>query len=71
MSSSGGNAVRLAALTRDLMERWRQTRDSWRDAKAAEFEERFLRELERSIQAAANEIEQLETIVRNVRRDCE
>jgi hypothetical protein len=53
------------------MERWRQTRDSWRDAKSREFEERFLRELELGIQTAATEIEQLETVIRNVRRDCE
>lgn len=69
--STGGNALRLASLTRDLMERWRQTRDSWRDAKSREFEERFLRELELGIQTAATEIEQLETVIRNVRRDCE
>ena len=69
--STGGNAVRLAASTRELMERWRQTRDTWRDAKAVEFEDRFLRELERTIQVAATEIEQLETVIRTVRRDCE
>jgi len=69
--SQGGNAVRLANLTRDLLQRWRQTRESWADPKAVEFEERFLRPIESEVNSALPAIEQLESVLQRVRRDCE
>jgi len=69
--SGGGHAARLVALTRALAERWRQTRESWRDAKAREFEEHFMAELESSVDSAGRSIEELEGILRRIRSDCE
>jgi hypothetical protein len=69
--SSSGHSARLAALTRALTERWRQTRESWRDVKAREFEEHFIAELESSVASASRGIEELEAILRKIRSDCE
>lgn len=69
--SSSGHSARLTALTRALAERWRQTRESWRDAKAREFEEHFVAELESSVDSASRSIEELEGILRKIRSDCE
>jgi hypothetical protein len=69
--STGGNDVRLAALTRDLFERWRQTRESWMDAKAREFDDRFMKELETAVNLAIIRMQTLDAVLRRVRRDCE
>lgn len=69
--SASGHSARLVALTRALAERWRQTRESWRDGKAREFEERFMLELESGVDSAGRSIEELEAILRRIRSDCE
>jgi hypothetical protein len=69
--STGGNAVRLAALTRDLRGQWILTREQWSDEKSREFEARFLAELETAVHAAETRIEMLEAVLHKLRRDCE
>ena len=69
--SEGGNAARLANLTRELLQRWQQTREVWSDRKAREFEERFIRELESEVNSTLPAIEQLESVLQRVRHDCE
>ena len=69
--SGGGNAARLAALTQALLERWRQTREVWSDVKAEEFESRFLAPLEAGVESAVRGLEQLESVLRSIRSDCE
>ena len=69
--SSGGHAARLASLTRELRERWQQPRESWSDSKSREFEEGYLREVETAVNAAVTGIENLESVLRKIRHDCE
>lgn len=69
MTSAGG--ARIVGLTRELMNRWNQTKESWRDSKAIEFERKFLDELESSASYASTGIENLERIIRHVRSECE
>lgn len=69
--SEGGHAARLVNLTRELLQRWHQTREVWADVKALEFEQRFIRELEAEVNATLPAIEQLESILQRVRQDCE
>ena len=71
MSSGGAGSARLVALTKELTERWQQTRETWRDSKATEFEERYVRELRSAVDSAANSIAQLESLLRKIRSDCE
>jgi hypothetical protein len=66
-----GNDARLAALTRDLFERWRQTRSAWRDTRAAQFEKDYLEPLEDAVKSAVRGITELEALLQHIRRDCE
>ena len=43
MSSEG--EANMAAALQNLSIAWEEVRDSWRDAKAVEFEERYLKDL--------------------------
>lgn len=70
MSLSGSRA-RLQALTKDLVGRWDLAKDSWRDARAREFEERYITELTSSVNRALNQIENLERVLNQIRQDCE
>lgn len=68
MSASG---PRLAALTKELRVQWQQTKAYWEDAKAREFEQRFLAELFGSVDKTVTVIEQLDKLLTNIKSDCE
>jgi hypothetical protein len=68
---TSASGTRLAALTRELLNRWQQTRESWMDDKAREFEERYILELESLVRTATPSIVNLEEVIRKVRSDCE
>jgi hypothetical protein len=68
---TSASGPRLAALTRELLSRWQQTREHWMDDKAREFEERYMLELESLVRAATTSIANLEGAIRRVRSDCE
>lgn len=67
--SAGG--VRLGAVTKELWVQWQQTKQSWQDAKAEEFERRFLSELFSSVDRTVNVIDQLDKLMAKVKHDCE
>ena len=69
--STSASAARLAALTKELLGRWRQTREYWLDEKAREFDERYMLELESTAHSAASSIANLEKVIRKIRNDCE
>ena len=69
--SSSGSGARLTALTKQLQGQWQQTRQAWTDAKADEFEQRFMRELETVANLTCAGIDNLEQVLRNLRNDCE
>ena len=54
--STSASGARLAALTKELLNRWQQTRECWMDAKAREFDERYLLELESMVRSATTSI---------------
>jgi hypothetical protein len=66
-----GAGHRLGALTKDLANRWQRARESWRDAKADEFQRRYLDELHSSVDKAMQVIEQLDKLMAKIRSDCE
>jgi thymidylate synthase len=68
MSAQGS---RLAAVTKDLWVNWQQTRESWSDAKAMEFEQKYLRELMNSVDKTVGAIEQLDKLIAKIKKDCE
>lgn len=67
--SSNGKMV--ASATKELMRKWSETRESWRDAKSEEFEQRHIRELEATVDRAMPVFEMLEKLVTKIRNDCE
>ena len=69
--SASANGARLAALTKELLVRWQYTREYWRDNKAREFEQRYLLELESTVNSAITGIANLESVLRKIRSDCE
>ena len=65
------NGTRLSAVTKELWNQWLQTREYWQDAKSEEFQRRYLEELVSSVDKAVTVIEQLDTLVNKIRKDCE
>jgi hypothetical protein len=70
MSLNAGKS-RLAALTKDLTTHWRETRESWRDDRAREFEQRYMDDLLSGVTTTLNNLETLERILDKIRSDCE
>ncbi len=68
MSSSG---TRLAALTKELYIQWHQTKQSWHDEKAREFEQKFLSELFAAVDKAVAVTEQIDKLIVKLKKDCE
>ena len=70
MNLSGSRAL-LAEATRRLQTRWDETRASWRDRKAQEFEQLYLADLTESLNAALRVIEELDQLLQQIHADCE
>jgi hypothetical protein len=70
MNLSGSRAL-LADATRRLQARWGETRFSWRDRKAQEFEDLYLSDLTESLNAALRVIEELDQLLQQIHADCE
>jgi hypothetical protein len=68
MKASGN---KLTAVTRELWANWQQTKMSWRDTRAQEFERRYLEELLASVDRTVTVIEQLDKLITKIRKDCE
>ena len=66
-----GAGQRIGALTRDLLNRWQQTKESWRDDKAIEFERQYVDELSTGVDKGMQVIDQLDKLLAKIRSDCE
>jgi hypothetical protein len=66
-----GSKSRLVASTKELLLRWEETRQHWRDAKSQEFEEAYLAELRANVDRTVTVIEKLDDLLKRVRSDCE
>ncbi len=69
--SLNSTRTRLTALTKQLSIRWSETREHWQDAKAADFEKRYLDELFNRVNTAAASMEDLERVLTKIHRECE
>jgi hypothetical protein len=68
MKASGS---RLAGLTKELRAQWQDTKNYWKDAKSAEFEQKYMEELLASVDRAVTVIDQLDKLITKIRTDCE
>lgn len=65
------NGKALARATKDLLLRWEETKQSWQDAKAGEFERKYLAELQAAVERATPIFDELDKLVNRVRSECE
>jgi len=70
MSMSGSKA-RLVGLTKELSLKWDETKNYWRDAKAQEFERKYLQELFIGVDKTVGIVEKLDELLKRVHKDCE
>ena len=69
--SESGSKGQLAMATRQLQARWSETRNSWRDQKAADFEALYLAELTHGVNAALRVLEELDKLLDKIHADCD
>jgi hypothetical protein len=69
--SASGSQGRLTGVTKQLVNRWAETKYYWRDEKSGEFERKYLQELFIGVNKASAVIEKLEELLKKVRSDCE
>ena len=69
--SLSGSKGRLNGITRELTLKWEDTKVSWRDLKAQEFEQRYVRELLVEMGRTMAALEKLDELLRKIRNDCE
>jgi hypothetical protein len=69
--SLSGSKSRLAAITNELSNQWKETKNYWHDAKSREFEARFLQELFAGVDRSVTVVEKLDELLKKVRSDCE
>jgi hypothetical protein len=65
------NGIRLSMVTKEIMLKWRDTREHWDDAKATEFERKYMDELQASVDTAVIVIEKLDKLLAKIKKDCE
>jgi hypothetical protein len=65
------NRMRLTALTKSLLVKWAETRETWQDNRAQQFEQSYLRELEASVDSSLGVVEELDELINQLRADCE
>lgn len=70
MSASGSRGL-LTLATRQLMARWEEARNSWRDQKATEFESLYLAELGHSVNSALKILDDLDHLLEKIHADCD
>ncbi len=66
-----GSKGLLTLATRQLQARWGETRFSWRDRKAQEFDDLYLSELMNSVNSALRVIDELDQLLEKVHADCD
>jgi hypothetical protein len=60
----------LAAALQNLQIAWQEVRGHWRDAKALEFGETYLRELPTRATQASAVMTEIEAVLKKVKHDC-
>jgi len=70
MSLSASKGL-LTDATRQLQARWSDTRNSWRDHKATEFEDLYLTDLSAAVSTTLRVIDELDQLLQKIHADCE
>ncbi len=60
----------IAKAVQDLHNLWLNTRGSWDDIVAEEFEKKYLEPMAQDFKPAASAMDHIGTVIANMRRDC-
>ena len=63
--------AKLSRATKDISARWDETRATWRDQKAQQFEAKFITPLPDSISSAIAIIDELDHVLNKIKKNCE
>jgi hypothetical protein len=66
-----GQKAQITGATKELLLRWSETKNFWRDAQSREFEEKYLLELQARVEKAGTIIDKLEEVLKKVHQDCD
>ena len=69
--SARASAVKLTKATKQFLQSWDQVRTYWNDAKAREFEKKYIETLPDTITGAGRVIEEIDKILTKARHDCD
>lgn len=69
--STKAAASNLGQVLKDYIVQWQDTRNYWRDVKSAEFEHKYLEKLPGYVQITRNVMEEMDTLLSKLKRDCE
>jgi hypothetical protein len=69
--STKGSGSNLAQAVKDLSNAWEQTKSQWHDVKSQEFERTYIEILPAHVKHAAAVIEEIDSLLKKVRSDCE
>jgi hypothetical protein len=67
----GSNGKLIYAATKDLVRKWDETKQSWQDMKAREFEQGCINELITTVDRSLPVFENLNKLIEKIRSDCE
>ncbi len=62
---------KIGTSTRDLFHLWANTQVQWNDSNSQRFEETFLRPLEQDMRVAASAMDQMGSLLSQIKRECE
>jgi len=69
--STQGSAGNLSGALKELSMRWQETKTHWHDVKSREFDRTYLEKLPNDVGRAMGVIEEIGTLLKKVRHDCE
>ncbi|RBP38566.1 hypothetical protein DES53_11184 [Roseimicrobium gellanilyticum] len=69
--STKAAASNLGQILKEYLIQWQDTRNYWRDAKSAEFEHKYLEKLPGYVQITRNVMDEMDTLLSKLKRDCE
>ena len=61
----------LSKAFKEMMTRWLEARQGWDDVRSEQFETEYLQQLESDLRTAGSAMDQIGTLIREARRDCE
>ncbi len=68
---STGSAANLVQAARMLNLEWEKVKTYWRDARAIEFEKKYITDLPAQVSSTTNAMEEADMLIKKVRTDCE